>query len=303
MLLFLDYECPDSRVYLNLNFEMQNALRKGAQDALNRGLLSSAQWAAEQLSSCSGDTAFIQELHTNEYLLALCYFNSREYHRCSAKITALDPKSVFLKYYSKYLTFEEDNNRLFRDEAAICTEKHRLSTVSQDGLTDIADYLCKYQEQDGFIAYLLGLTYKLLGRKDDAMQSFIKSVQLYSFHWGAWIEIAKLMERPEEVHKILAKVPDGFMAVCFQIHALIELGQAAEDVVGLIESLQIDSTFLLLQRAVLYHNSRGFRHSNFRFRRIRSTVCTASGTRSVQCGRNGCLLECALRQGKTRGVV
>lgn len=147
----------------------------------------------------------------------------------------------------------------------------RLDAHSESVYSDILAILNAFELKDGFHHFLIGCIHMKLGSRDKALETLLTSVEMYPCNWSAWIELGSLIERLEQLENVLSKIPEGFMSTCFKIHVLNELCQAPDLVLALLDTLEASctSTFISLQRALLYHNIRDFDQAQVLFEEIR----------------------------------
>ena len=61
----------------------------------------------------------------------------------------------------------------------------------------------KEKEEDSWLYYLHGILLEKHGNKDGAKESCMKSLKIYPWNWGAWLELGRLIGTLEEVRLLL----------------------------------------------------------------------------------------------------
>lgn len=114
---------------------------------------------------------------------------------------------------------------------------------------------------------------------EEARKWLIRSVHQYQFNWGAWQELAGLIDSVEDVSLHFVKLHEGFanqslpqlnhllpslpnhiMSFIFRLYASQELYQSTELVhtqLSELERIFPNSQFLKTQRALLFHHCKG----------------------------------------------
>ncbi|KAL1302977.1 hypothetical protein AAFC00_003294 [Neodothiora populina] len=183
------------------------------------------------------------------------------------KTPRLSQKSLFLALYAKYLAGEkrkeEDSEMILGPTDGPVTLNKELTTISVI-LGEFLDQRGGLESNDasqGFLEYLYGIIL-LKGKNEDLARAWlIRSVNLYPWNWGAWRELADLLESAEELTRITAQLPKNIMTFMFHIYCSQELFQSNEQVYGEIDQISTifpKSAFLQTQRALLHYHSKEF---------------------------------------------
>lgn len=201
------------------------------------------------------------------FLMSKSYFDLKEYDRCAHFLqNCVKPKPRFLYFYSRYLSIEKKklanmtNNNCPPDP----TKDDALKTLCTELKNDY------YEEKlDAYCLYLYGVILRKLDLSSLAIDVFIKSVSAEPMLWCAWYELGKLV--PDKNKIFSSQLPDHWIKHFFIAHTYLE--QLNND-----ESLQIyeglysqgleNSTYLMAQIAIGYHNRRELEKSINMFKKI-----------------------------------
>lgn len=118
----------------------------------------------------------------------------------------LSQKSLFLALYAKYMSGEK---RKEEESEMILGPADKGSAINRE-LVGISGLLEGWfaarrgnQKSDGWMEYLYGIVLAKGKSDEEAMKWLIKSVHLFPFNWGAWLELNGLVGSVEEVsHKL-----------------------------------------------------------------------------------------------------
>lgn len=124
------------------------------------------------------------------------------------KVPTLSRKSLFLALYAKYMAGEkrkeEDGEMILGPADGAVTLNKELTTIS----AILDDYLSEKggldsnEASEGFLEYLYGIIL-LKGKNEElAKKWLLRSVNLNPWNWGAWRELADMLESAEEVCKL-----------------------------------------------------------------------------------------------------
>ena len=114
----------------------------------------------------------------------------------------LSQKALFLALYAKYMAGEKK-----KEEATemILGPADKSSTVNPE-LVEVSRIIDKYFEirgmekaSGGWLEYLQGIVYAKSKYYDAAKKWLVRSVHLYPYNWGAWLELSDLMNSVDEV--------------------------------------------------------------------------------------------------------
>lgn len=172
-----------------------------------------------------------------KFLMAKSFFDCREFDRCAATLLPslvpqqpvtrnatdaaiktkskptipfsglpqLSQRSLFLALYAKYMAGEkrkeEDSEMILGPTDGSVTLNKELSRISSilDEYLGARGGLQSTHESQGFLEYLYGVV--LLKGKNEALAKawLLKSVNQCPWNWGAWQELADLLNSAEEV--------------------------------------------------------------------------------------------------------
>lgn len=178
--------------------------------------------------------AGLETRDAHKLLLAKSYFDCREFDRCAAvflpttlprvpidsagratgkaKATASEPtspasalsqKALFLALYAKYLAGEkrrdEDSEMILGPADGGVTVNRELNGIAAILEQYFAERQAKGKDGGGWLEYLYGIILAKGKNEDLAKEWFIRSVNIYPFNWGAWQELANLLNTIEDV--------------------------------------------------------------------------------------------------------
>ena len=207
-----------------------------------------------------------QDIET--FLMARGYFDLKEYDRCafftssciknleqnSEKKSRKTGKLEFIHFYSRYLSGEKKRLDNMTDI---------ITSVDCQQLTYLQELRCELQKLnearmlDGYCTYLYGIVLKRLELNDKAKTVLIEAVNLEPCLWGAWLELAYHVSDRTALQSL--ELPDHWIKNIFLAHTYLELQlneQALEIYFALQEAGLQESTFLLAQVAIAFHNMR-----------------------------------------------
>lgn len=177
----------------------------------------------------------------------------------------LSQKSLFLALYARYLAGEK---RKLEDSETILGPADGSVTVNAE-LVEIAATLEEYftskgglqdtSNSQGWLDYLYGLVLLRMKSERLAKQWLLRSVNLYSYNWSAWLELASTIQSHEELQQVIEHLPRNIMAFFFHIYCSQELHQQTVDVHENLTQLRAvfpRSAFLEQQAALLHYHAR-----------------------------------------------
>lgn len=178
----------------------------------------------------------------------------------------LSQKSLFLALYARYLSGEKRKNE---ESETILGPNDGPSTVNKE-VSGVAAILDEYfnarggienlANSEGWLDYLFGII--LIKSKCErlAMQWLLRSVNLNPWNWSAWLELASLIEGPEQLDdNFKASLPKNVMTFIFIIHCNQELFQQDQyifDILNNMLNIFPRSAFLTQQKALLLYHAR-----------------------------------------------
>ncbi len=201
--------------------------------------------------------------------MAKSYFDLREYDRCASFTKdAVTPRVLFLHFYSRYMSGEK--KRL--DNATDLIVNNDLATLKY--LRELREELQKLHQQqepglDGYCLYLYGVVLKRLNLNPEAKEALLESVRAEPCHWGAWLELSGLVGDRNEMQAL--DLPDHWARHFFLAHTHLELQlneQALETYFGLQAGGLHESTYVLAQVAIAFHNMRRIEEAVQYFRQL-----------------------------------
>ena len=179
----------------------------------------------------------------------------------------LSQKSLFLAMYAKYMSGEKRKNE---DSEMILGPADGGGTVNRElvGLARnlegwFSDRAAKGLEgsNQGWLEYLYGIVLAKGKTEEDAKSWLIRSVHRCPFNWGTWLELKGLLNRFEDLRKIVLELPQNLMTLIFHLYASQELYQSTETThreLNELERIFPESQFLKTQRALLFYHSKDF---------------------------------------------
>ncbi|CAF9911564.1 MAG: Anaphase-promoting complex subunit 23 [Alectoria fallacina] len=185
----------------------------------------------------------------------------------SNTLPLLSQKSLFLALYAKYISGEkrkdEDIEMILGPADGGGTVNKELVGLARSLEGWFADRAAKGLESSnqGWLEYLYGIVLVKGKTEEDAKTWLIKSVHLCPFNWGAWLELSGLLNRFEDLQKVVRKLPQNLMTLIFHLYASQELYQSSEVThhqLNDLERIFPESQFLKTQRALLYYHSKDF---------------------------------------------
>ena len=179
----------------------------------------------------------------------------------------LSQKSLFLALYAKYMSGEKRKNEESEmilgpvdGGATVNRELVGLARNLEGWLADRAGRGLAGSNQ-GWLEYLYGIVLAKGKTEEDAKAWLIRSIHLYPFNWGAWLELSELLEGSEDLRKLTREMPVNIMSNIFHLYASQELYQATQTTHNALDALEEvfpESQFLKTQRALLFYHARDF---------------------------------------------
>ncbi|KAF2746028.1 anaphase-promoting complex subunit CDC23 [Sporormia fimetaria CBS 119925] len=173
-------------------------------------------------------------------------------------------KALFLALYAKYMAGEKRMNEecemiLGPQDGGVTPNKELpvISAILKEWFSDPPED----REPQGWLEYLYGIVLARGKNEKDALESFIRSVHLYPYNWGAWQELANLLGSVEELSAVIPRLPQNIMTFIFHIYASQELFQSSDQVHStLLQTLSYfpRSAFLKTQQALLHYHAKSF---------------------------------------------
>lgn len=118
------------------------------------------------------------------------------------KLPRLSEKALFLALYAKYMAGEKRKN----EESEMVLGPADTGSTSNRELVSIARALEGWfagqssdQGSGGWLEYLYGIVLAKGKNEEDAKKWLLKSVRIFQYNWGAWLELGGLIGTVEEV--------------------------------------------------------------------------------------------------------
>lgn len=129
--------------------------------------------------------------------------------RSAGVLPKLSQKALFLGLYAKYLSGEKKKD----EESEMIlgpADKGTAINLELVGITRIlGDYFATLEEgklSGGWLEYLYGIVLAKGKNDDEAQKWLIKSVHLFPYNWGAWLELNDLIGSVDQVSSDEARV-------------------------------------------------------------------------------------------------
>ena len=110
---------------------------------------------------------------------------------------------------------------------------------------------------DGYGLYVYGLVLKKLSLTEQAIPVLCESLKAVPAHWGAWLELSCLVPSRDKLAEL--QLPDHWCKQVFLAHTYLELqlNELAINIYfGLTKAGLADSTYIMAQVAIAFHNMR-----------------------------------------------
>lgn len=180
--------------------------------------------------------AALESREAHKLLLAKAFFDCREFDRCAAvflpttlprvpidgtsrgkgkakvkanasrptlPVSALSQKALFLALYAKYLSGEkrkdEESEMILGPADGGVTVNKELNGIAAILEQYFAERQATAKDGGGWLEYLYGIVLAKGKNEELAKEWLIRSVNIYPFNWGAWQELANLLNTIEDV--------------------------------------------------------------------------------------------------------
>ncbi|KAK9318930.1 anaphase promoting complex subunit 8 [Lipomyces orientalis] len=196
-----------------------------------------------------------------KYTLAKACFDCREYDRATMFLDkCTSPKCIFLRLYSKYISGEkkkeEQSEVILGPLDGDSTPNKELALI----IGELEQYFRSTDrlKHDPFLLYLYGVVLIKHKCEKAALEPLVRSVKLYPYNWGAWLELAACVSTIDQLPGILEQIPTAhIMTKMFEVVTSQELFQSTDAVFATLSQLETlfpSFQFLKVQRALLcYH--------------------------------------------------
>ncbi|KAF1937000.1 anaphase-promoting complex subunit CDC23 [Clathrospora elynae] len=183
----------------------------------------------------------------------------------SDAISGLSQKSLFLALYAKYIGGEkrmnEDSEMILGPQDGGATLNKALPGVSAVLEEWFKNLPTSGRQPQGWLEYLYGIVLAKGKNEKLATDYLIKSVNQYTYNWGAWQELQALLSTTEELNQLVTRLPQNLMTFIFHVAASQELYSVNEQIhtsLSQILSIFPTSAFLKTQRALLHYHNKDF---------------------------------------------
>ncbi|KAF2841154.1 TPR-like protein [Patellaria atrata CBS 101060] len=227
----------------------------------------------------------LEQKEMKRYLLAKTFFDCREFDRCASVFLPktlpkgqaipnptsphssanLSQKALFLALYGRYMAGEkrkdEESEMILGPQDGGVTINKELNGISLTLEEWFSNRHSRGLEGDGWLEYLYGTILAKSKNEDLAKKWFVRSVHLYPYNWGAWLELSSLISTVEELSLLTEQLPQNIMTFIFHVYSSQELYQSTEQVhneLTQIQNIFPDSAFLKTQRALLFYHSKDY---------------------------------------------
>ncbi|KAI8838083.1 anaphase-promoting complex subunit 8 [Chytridium lagenaria] len=254
--------------------DTQQHLLQAIHECNRRGLYQSAKWAAEILNSLGDSDMDVTEepphplpsaafttKETRLYALSFAYFQCKEYARAAYELRDQTHSDLlFLRYYSLYLAGEQ--SRMAED----LEENPQLLVINKD-----LSQLYESNQMDAFLLYLYSMVCNNMKRSEDAFKFAIESINLYPYNWSAWLELSSCIEQRQTLLMEHHRMPKTFTKDLFLLYSYVSLAAPEYEVAKILSGMNasfLKSSFVKLQKALMYFYLRDFESSQHIFREL-----------------------------------
>ena len=143
------------------------------------------------------------EKKSDLYLLAKYYIDLRDHGRAFDVLKTELKYCFFLRNYSRFLMGEKRKEELM-DESNSDIDKQKV--MNEELSIILNDEILKTKNMDSFGYFLCGMIYRELSRDNDAIESFINSIHLYSYNWSVWRSFAEMIENENIYKSVLSEL-------------------------------------------------------------------------------------------------
>ncbi|KAJ2757376.1 anaphase-promoting complex component apc8 [Coemansia pectinata] len=201
-----------------------------------------------------------QQLDTEErdrMALGKSLFDVREFERAAFMLQGCHgPRAVFLRLYSLYLNSERCASEAGENKSSNSSAVAEISAelLALDAAGDL----------DGFGVYLLALSLKASGRREEARDACLRAVQAFECNWSAWELLAGLAG----AQAATVCPASGWVRHAFLAQALVAAEAASAEFdghVAALERLVGRSGFVMGLRAQRHYHMREFDEAGSEF--------------------------------------
>eukprot|EP01064_Diplonema_japonicum_P026431 TRINITY_DN37855_c0_g1_i1.p1 TRINITY_DN37855_c0_g1~~TRINITY_DN37855_c0_g1_i1.p1 ORF type:complete len:632 (+),score=116.17 TRINITY_DN37855_c0_g1_i1:76-1896(+) len=174
-------------------------IRVVAEQCRWRGMVKSSGWLLSQLHGLTqeretftpwqegrGPLGGVDVTEHRKFLLAKAAFDNAEYLRAWHTLEGCKSlKVVFLQCYSRYLAGEE------KRKMHIAYGEDQENVINPY-CSEVLEEIQKLNKVDPYTLWLRGVTLRHLGRREEAVAAFVKSVEMQPLLWASWQELLVL---------------------------------------------------------------------------------------------------------------
>merc|ERR1719334_454241 len=189
------------------------------------------------------------------FTMAKAYFDLKEYDRAAFFTRGLSCNpGRFLHLYSRFMSAEKKRLDDLTD-TVVSPDCAQLAQLRQ--LRTELEQLEASDQLDAYGLYVYGVVLRKLSLPDLAMPVLCASIKAEPGHWGAWLELSCLVTSRDKLAQL--DLPNHWCRHVFLAHTYLELQQneqAVEIYFGLSRAGLSNSTYIMAQVAIAFHNMR-----------------------------------------------
>merc|ERR1719427_1156446 len=189
------------------------------------------------------------------FTLAKSYFDLKEFDRAAFFARKLTSNlGRFLHLYARFMSAEKKRMDDLTD-SVVSPDSAQLSQLRQ--LRVELQQLHSDGQLDAFGLYVYGVVLRKLSLSELATPVLCEAVAGEPGHWGAWLELSCLVTSRDKLASL--QLPDHWCKQVFLAHTYLELQQneqAVEIYIGLSGAGLVNSTYIMAQVAIAFHNMR-----------------------------------------------
>jgi len=189
------------------------------------------------------------------FTLAKSYFDLKEFDRAAFFARKLTSNlGRFLHLYARFMSAEKKRMDDLTD-SVVSPDSAQLSQLRQ--LRVELQQLHADGQLDAYGLYVYGVVLRKLSLPELATPVLCEAVAGEPGHWGAWLELSCLVTSRDKLASL--QLPDHWCKQVFLAHTYLELQQneqAVEIYIGLSGAGLVNSTYIMAQVAIAFHNMR-----------------------------------------------
>merc|ERR1719481_2325434 len=201
------------------------------------------------------------------FTMAKAYFDLKEYDRAAFFTRGLSCNpGRFLHLYSRFMSAEKKRLDDLTD-TVVSPDCAQLAQLRQ--LRTELEQLEASDQLDAYGLYVYGVVLRKLSLCALAVPVLCSAIALEPGHWGAWLELSCLVTSRDKLAAL--ELPDHWCRHVFLAHTYLELQQneqAVEIYFGLSRAGLADSTYIMAQVAIAFHNMRQVDQAVTYFKRL-----------------------------------